>query len=129
MNVFDARVEAGPCFGIHQQGPDGFRRGCDLEFVREMNWGAARSHFLRPFDYFEHFRTYRSPSCGIELLRMYSKGELVVTISRSARFRRGSSAGIAALFDIVDIFCSLSGFALVGTRCRSFSKLSSQRQD
>jgi hypothetical protein len=52
LNVFDAWVEAGPGFGIHEQGPDRFRRGCDLKLVREMDRAAAGSHVLRPFDRF-----------------------------------------------------------------------------
>ena len=52
LNVFDAGVEAGPRFGIHEQGPDRFRRGCNLKLVREMYRAAAGSHLRRPFDRF-----------------------------------------------------------------------------
>jgi hypothetical protein len=54
LNVFDAGVEAGPGFGIDEQGPDRFRRDCHLKLVREMDRAAAGSHVLRPFDCFEH---------------------------------------------------------------------------
>ena len=52
LNVLSAWIEAGPCFGIHEQRPDRLGRGCDLELVREMDWGAAGSHVLGPIDRF-----------------------------------------------------------------------------
>jgi hypothetical protein len=36
LNVFDARIEAGPRFGIDEQRPDRFRRGSDLKLVSGM---------------------------------------------------------------------------------------------
>ena len=54
LNAFDAGVEAGPGVGIHEQGPDRFRRGCHLKLVREMDWAATGSHFLWPVYCFEY---------------------------------------------------------------------------
>jgi hypothetical protein len=53
LNVLDAWVKAGPRFGIHEQGPDRFRRGDDLKLVREMDRAPAGNHVFRPIDHFE----------------------------------------------------------------------------
>src|SRR5215469_1382369 len=52
--LFASSIQYASCIVSYQQGPDRFRRGRDLALVREMDWGAARSHFLRPFNCFEH---------------------------------------------------------------------------